>query len=341
MKIRRHINNYNFIASQETGMTFRWGETFDDNPLYAPVPELADISISNHCTKKCSFCYRDSNPNNSFISVSDYKYILDSLNHPLYGNVFQVAIGGGEPLEHPDFLELIRLTREYNIVPNFTTNGEHLSDEIADVIKSEIGAVAVSVIDFNNFPNTEIGILIKNGIRTNIHFVLDSNSLSQAVKILQGQYNSKLNGINAIIFLTFKPSGRGDSNFALVHNKEMKQFIELIDANNCLCNIGFDACFVPLLMSQTSTKKNFIDSCEVGCFSVYIDENLNVSPCSFSNGKDVFNLKEFDFYDIWMNKFSDFRSESKNQCKQSCSSIGECKGQCYYYPEITLCYKEV
>jgi MoaA/NifB/PqqE/SkfB family radical SAM enzyme len=255
--------------------------------------------------------------------------------------VFQVAIGGGEPLEHPDFLELIRLTREYNIVPNFTTNGEHLSDEIADVIKSEIGAVAVSVIDFNNFPNTEIGILIKNGIRTNIHFVLDSNSLSQAVKILQGQYNSKLNGINAIIFLTFKPSGRGDSNFALVHNKEMKQFIELIDANNCLCNIGFDACFVPLLMSQTSTKKNFIDSCEVGCFSVYIDENLNVSPCSFSNGKDVFNLKEFDFYDIWMNKFSDFRSESKNQCKQSCSSIGECKGQCYYYPEITLCYKEV
>jgi len=109
MKIRRHIDNYNFIADQETGMTFRWGKTFNDNPKFAPVPELVDISISNHCSKGCDFCYRDSKLNNSFMSLNDFEYILKKLKHPKYGNVFQVALGGGEPLEHPDFIKFIEL----------------------------------------------------------------------------------------------------------------------------------------------------------------------------------------------------------------------------------------
>lgn len=55
--LRRHIGNYNFVGDAKTGITLRWGKTINDNPVFAPVPELADISISNHCTKGCSFCY--------------------------------------------------------------------------------------------------------------------------------------------------------------------------------------------------------------------------------------------------------------------------------------------
>lgn len=49
--LRRHIGNYNFVGDAKTGITLRWGKTINDNPIFAPVPELADISISNHCTK--------------------------------------------------------------------------------------------------------------------------------------------------------------------------------------------------------------------------------------------------------------------------------------------------
>ena len=51
MMIRRHIGDYHFVADAKTGVTMRWGKTIQDNPTFAPVPELADISISNHCTK--------------------------------------------------------------------------------------------------------------------------------------------------------------------------------------------------------------------------------------------------------------------------------------------------
>ena len=58
--LTRFTSDYNFIADPRTGITMRGGTTLNDDPIWAPVPELADISISNHCTKGCSFCYRDS-----------------------------------------------------------------------------------------------------------------------------------------------------------------------------------------------------------------------------------------------------------------------------------------
>ena len=71
----------------------RWGKTVNDDPYRAPMPELVDISISNHCTKGCTFCYRDSVPNHVFMSLEDYERVIQSLNHERWGNVFQVALG--------------------------------------------------------------------------------------------------------------------------------------------------------------------------------------------------------------------------------------------------------
>ncbi|RZT95920.1 radical SAM protein with 4Fe4S-binding SPASM domain [Ancylomarina subtilis] len=339
MKIRRHIGDYNFIADQESGMTFRWGKTFEDDPTFAPVPELVDISISNHCSKGCDYCYRDSKPNHSFMSLDDYKFVLSSLNHKKYGNVFQVALGGGEPLEHPEIFEILDITRQFNLVPNFTTNGENITQTIVDRIKGKVGAVAISLNNMHDIDNSKIQLLIKGGIRTNIHYVIDRSNIKQAIQILEGDYNNKLKGVNAIIFLTFKPSGRGNSELVLVNDSSLVKFLELVDNNGASCNIGFDACFVPMLMRFTKTNIDFIDSCEVGYFSVYIDENLRVSPCSFSNNRDSYSLKEFDFYTIWNNKFDNFRTRITNTCNQECNAKINCKGSCPYFPEITTCYK--
>lgn len=53
--IRRHSDGYNFVADPKSGITMRWGKTVNDDPYRAPLPELVDISISNHCTKGCTF----------------------------------------------------------------------------------------------------------------------------------------------------------------------------------------------------------------------------------------------------------------------------------------------
>ena len=338
--LSREIGDYHFVADAKTGMTLRWGKTLDENPKFAPVPELADISISNHCSKRCSFCYRNSGPNEQFMKLEDYIRVLESMKHPKYGNVFQIAIGGGEPLEHPDFLRFIFETCKRGIIPNFTTNGLLLNPEICKKIKGNVGAVALSITSINDILTEKVFMLRNESIRVNIHYVLSEENVDEATSIVLGKQTEKLAGINAIIFLTYKPAGRGLDQYVIKAGEKLNRFIMAInEKNSCFPRIGFDACFVPMLIRYTSVQPEMVDCCEGGYFSVYIDNEMNVSPCSFSGGRDSYNLKEYDFYDIWLNKFETFRQEHANHCKATtCRAYKLCRGCCPYYPQITTCY---
>lgn len=338
--MRRDIGDYHFIADSQTGLTMRWGKTIKDNPIWAPVPELADISISNHCSKGCSYCYRKSTRNNEFMRVEQYCQVLDSINHPQYGNVFQVAIGGGEPLEHPNFLAIIDATLQRKIVPNFTTNGIFLSSEICNALSGKVGAVALSIDKISDLQRDKIKMLRKYNIRTNIHYVLSIQNINEAIDIVRGKYTRDLEGINAIIFLTYKPAGRAKQEYVLYPSEALQHFIQLVCTyTNKDLKIGFDACFVPNLLHADFKNKELVDVCEAGFFSVYIDHNMNVSPCSFSMGNDSYNLNDYDFYDIWNNKFEAYRNAQQNQCAQiDCPAYSACNGHCPYYPLITTCY---
>lgn len=339
MKIRRHCDTYNFTGDTETGITFRWGANLKDNPLFAPHPELADISISNHCSKGCSFCYRSSTKNNSFMTLDEYCYVLDSLQHPKWGNVFQIAIGGGEPLEHPNFIDIINSTYARNIVPNFTTNGCLITEKIAKEISSKVGAVAISCQDITDLDIEKVRILSDFGIKTNIHFLLNSKTLLQAIDILNGQFNKLLMNVNAVIFLTYKPCGRADESNILTLNDDFLNFVRKIDNSMCNTKIGFDACFVPNLMRFTNVNTNYIDPCECAFFSVYIDEKMNVKPCSFTTDKnESFNLKDFSFEEIWDAKFELIRKSRINNCESNCKMKLECRGGCPYFQKINTCY---
>jgi MoaA/NifB/PqqE/SkfB family radical SAM enzyme len=326
--LKRHIGDYHFLADNETGVTMRWGRTKQENPIWAPMPELADISISNHCTKGCSFCYRNSENNHEWMSVEDYCSVLEAMNHPEYGNVFQVAIGGGEPLEHPDFLEIIDETVKRGIVPNFTTNGVHLTEEVCNNIQGKVGAVALSVVSVNEIEKEKVKMLRYYGIETNIHYVLSSENIEEATRIANGKSNQGLVGINAIIFLTYKPAGRAGDGCVIKKGEDYDEFLSAIAKKGIeRPKMGFDACFVPMLLSNETVSPMLVDCCEGGFFSVYIDHKKNVSPCSFCGGKDVYSLDEYDFYDIWNNQFELFRNRQKNRCKNySCIGFKNCRG---------------
>ena len=338
--MERHIGDYHFIADPHCGFTARWGKSLDENPGFAPVPELADISISNYCTKGCSFCYKNSTPQGTIMSLESYKMVLDQLEHPVYGSVFQVALGGGEPLEHPQFREIIDETVHRGIVPNFTTNGLHMTQDIASFCKDRVGAVAVSTESISGIPQHCVKLLIENGIRTNIHFVLQNDNIIEAIQILLGKYDKILEGVNALIFLTFKPAGRGEKQHLVREGIEFLDFLKAVKHKTTLVKIGFDACFVPHLLHYDVVNSALVDTCEGGYFSVYIDEKCQVSPCSFSGNRDKYPLSEYPFYDIWLHKFEAFRARMVNKCTQNCQFKSECRGVCPYYPQITLCYHE-
>lgn len=337
--LRRHSEEYNFIGSRKKGLTFRWGKSFSDNPPFAPWPEFLDISISNHCSNNCSYCYRDSGRNYSFMSVDDFEFILSELNSEIWGNVFQVAIGGGEPFEHPFLYDIINLCDAYGVIPNVTTKGRLITVDSVKQLVGKIGAIALSISNIESVSPRQKSICVNLGLKVSLHYLLSKTNLNEAIKILEGKYNHILKGFNAIVFLTYKPAGRAQKTYCLGHSKSLIRFLNLVEMPACNIPIGFDACIVPLILHMTKVPVEFLDCCEGTRFSAFIDENLNVSPCSFSNiAAHSFSLKEKSFSDIWNNDFKRIRESQTNRCVRKCAAKSTCVGSCPYFPEVSLCH---
>jgi radical SAM protein with 4Fe4S-binding SPASM domain len=345
--LRRHTLGYNFVADPDTGVTFRWGSALADDPLVAPWPELADISISNRCGAGCGYCYRDSRPSGDLMGLDAYMTVLDQLTHPELGSVFQVALGGGEPTEHPQLADILRATRRRGIVPNYTTNGLNWTDEVVAVTKEACGAVAVS---HDPHRGTSSGLqyssdvatdLAAAGVGMNIHFVLSAESIGGALALLEGRMDEQLSSFNAVVFLLLKPTGRAAESLVLRPGKELDAFMRLVDEPHTKLRVGFDACTVPALLSGTQIATAMVDSCEGGFFSVYVDEHGVCSPCSFADvPSERFDLREHDFAWVWGEGFSSYRKRVMKRHASTCVGcrpFSQCRGSCPYFEELHLC----
>lgn len=107
------------------------------------TPFLVDLKITNACDKNCHFCYQDSTPEGAHASCNLIHSIAYHLSEM---DVFEVAIGGGEPTKHPDFSKILKTFHDHYIVPNFTTKSlDWVENEaILTSVKDCVGGVAFS-----------------------------------------------------------------------------------------------------------------------------------------------------------------------------------------------------
>lgn len=106
------------VFNSDTGYKRRYS-TNNSEEVYLSSPELVDIKITDYCPYGCSYCYQNSTVDGVHADIKTLKDMVDTMANTA---VFELAIGGGEPTLHPNFMEFI----EYaylgkNIVPNFTT----------------------------------------------------------------------------------------------------------------------------------------------------------------------------------------------------------------------------
>lgn len=140
--IRYKSLGYTSFFNPDTGFFARVPDKGGKDPFWSPHgPELMDISITNWCDKGCSFCYKSSTKCGEHMALDDYKRVIDQAAEM---RTFQVALGGGNPNQHPNFLEILEYTATKGVVPNYTTNGRGLSDEVLSATRKYCGAVAVS-----------------------------------------------------------------------------------------------------------------------------------------------------------------------------------------------------
>ena len=340
-------NKYIASFNPETGAYVRSGVMVDGkdsgvDPFMSSYPELIDVGIMERCVcaHKCNVdCYQkaiDRTGNN--MSLEDYISILEQCK----GKTFQLALGGsGDVDTHENFEEILKVTREYGIVPNFTTSGIAFTKEKAELCKKYCGAVAVSE-HHADYTERALEMLLAAGVKTNIHYVLSNKSIDDAIEKLKT--NGFHSGINAVVFLLYKPVGLGrQENVLQPNDPRVGEFFSLIDNNNCDCKIGFDSCSCAGIVNYTKNiNLDSIDFCEGGRFSAYIDARMNMMPCSFANqNPDWFvSLRDHTIREAWESDvFECFRHSLKYSCSD-CPNRACCGGGCPLVNEITLCDRE-
>lgn len=338
-------NHFRETFSPETGFYMRTGVLDADghdtgvDPFMRCFPQLIDIGIMERCVcaNKCKVdCYQKAicrTGNN--MSVDDYRSIMEQGK----GKLFQVAVGGaGDPDTHENFEDILRISREYGIVPNFTTSGIAFTPEKAELCKKYCGAVAVSEHNAD-YTRAAIKMLLDAGVKTNIHYVLSAESIDDAIDRLRNNGFDK--GINAVVFLLYKPIGLGKPEKVLrADNPKVKEFFELVDNGDFDFKIGFDSCSCAGIVNNTSKiNLDSIDFCEGGRYSMYIDAQMNAMPCSFGNqdSKWYVSLRDHTIEEAWNSDvFNRFRDSLRNSCP-GCQKRACCAGGCPICREIVLC----
>lgn len=89
----------------------------------ADFPESIDLKITNQCNLGCPMCHERSTPDGEHADLLSLSF-LDHM-HPYT----ELAIGGGNPLAHPDLVSFLRRMKEQKVICNLTVNEAHLQQE--------------------------------------------------------------------------------------------------------------------------------------------------------------------------------------------------------------------
>lgn len=158
-------NNDYVVILLDDGTKIRYNDSDSFNPV---KPESMDCKITNQCDMGCFMCHEDSAP--------DGKH-GDILNVPFFDTLLpytEIALGGGNPLSHPDLIPFLQQLKERKLIPNMTVNQVHFMKNI-DLIKSFVDnkliyGMGVSLHDVNDdfietakeFPNLVVHVI--NGL---------------------------------------------------------------------------------------------------------------------------------------------------------------------------------
>jgi len=240
-------------------------------------PEFYDVKITNHCNGKCPWCYQDSLPEEGHFDdilnkINDFFGCLDDNQKP-----FQVAIGGGEPTGHPDFIKALKLFHDLGITPNYTTNGMFCSEvsgrqRIIEATRKYCGGVAISCHPhLRQYWEMAASLFLLNGIKLNFHLIIsDGNSVNAFLKI----YEKYKDDIDYFVLLPHTAQGR--ANHKRIAAGKLFKELKRLDSSK----IAFGANFYDDLKERGGELD--ISLYEPEIMSKYLDmKNMKVYKSSF------------------------------------------------------------
>jgi radical SAM protein with 4Fe4S-binding SPASM domain len=327
--------------AREAGATLIGTGTLVPGALTAPTE--VHLAITDHCPVRCDGCYLSAGPGGEVASGID-----EALTALADLGVFELALGGGEPLSHPDLLAILRRARALGMVPNLTTAGLSLTAQDARNLAGLVGQINVSIdglgalySDVRGFSGAtralkSVRLLSEAGIRVGVNTVLSGPLLSDPSALSKLGAAIQAAGASEWQWLRFKPVGRGKQTWA-----RLSPTPEQLDAvwsralqaeEDTGLTLRFDCALTPFLVDVGIPPERMEALGVVGCIggeSLWARDTAgNMAPCSFFPAEPgAGDLAQRWASDPTLRSWRDRAASPPEPCA-SCDHAAICRGGC-------------
>jgi radical SAM protein with 4Fe4S-binding SPASM domain len=273
------------------------------------APEAVHLAITVRCNLSCPGCYVPRCGVEPEWTVAELQGLIDQWARM---RVFQLAVGGGEPLLYEGLCEVLAYARRRGIVPNLTTNGTMLNrDAIRRLEQSGVARVNVSW----NGPGGEsdgrsriatraVQLLQSSTLQIGVNLLVTRGLLPQLPQVLA---RLQMLGVRHVTVLRPKPPAASSKGSSAWYDANRLRRTDLLRLRDVLkgwegaLKLEVDSALVGLMgdVGPALLRWRGIHGCAAGRRICTVWPDGRVTPCSFLAGFSAGNVRHTLFAELW------------------------------------------
>lgn len=247
----------------------------NDSEFLAEFPECMDVKITDYCDLNCPYCHENSTKNGKHGNILQACFI-DTLRP-----FTELAIGGGNPVSHPDIIPFLQKLKARNVIANITVNQKHFNqyESLISFLLNNglIKGLGISLTDSSDAIFLEKVSKIKNAVIHVINGLItlkDIKNLScKSLKILILGYKQFRRGISF-----YSPEVEGNKNMLKRWLPRIAPMFKIVSFDNLALN---QLCVKDQMRPEDWNRFYMGDD---GMHTMYIDLVKNeFARCSIAN----------------------------------------------------------
>lgn len=272
-----------------------------------PAPESVHLQLNNVCNLRCPSCYVGLHEEDA--GGLWWEHIRSLIDEWAEMGVFQLALGGGEPLLSPKFAPAVRYARECGIVPNVTTNGWLISEALLDEVAGYLGELRMSLNDavtVNTWLLEEKTALLRSrGVRFGFNLIVTRRNLDRLADLLRWACAQGAATINLIRPKPAPGNARWYEQNALTRadSARLAALLGTLEPmfERTLLTVDCAFSFLFYDMPVATLQARSVAGCAMGERFATVKWNGDVSPCSHLHGAEFAagNVRQQSFRTIW------------------------------------------
>lgn len=281
--------------------------------------------ITNQCNLRCRHCFQNAHTTHMELSIAERAIDVFKQNY-----VHSIALSGGEPLLHPNFIVIADKIVKNNINLNVATNGLLLHSpnyqaynwEKINALQISLEGASAETNDFVRGHGTFDKIIkaihwfttnYSGRVQTIVSCTLNRRNIDEAwdIKELVASLS-----VDCLRFAIFSPTGMGAQNaHALMPTNE-----QMSDFYKRLPNLVADE----KISIQVYDPLEESENCGAGLYQCTVDPDFRLSPCDLMPIKTQPISAPEKFKEVW-NGATEFTSwrERQKYCGEGCMLLYE------------------